>query len=472
MNVSGQGKWMDKLFHKKLSGFEVSPDDHVWEGIVKILDEDKKRPAIFGNWWTVLLSLMMLIATGVGAYMIYKRSFIQKTEKNQNRDLPYIQENINPESTVHINFKENISNSKHSVPESGKRIIYDRQVGINEKKLGNTNYAAITKASTNEQEPSSEIPLVATQLENVTDFGKTDFSNQLKANDLIVSTDEKFYTEMETTDIKMFSFSSLPLKESYLAQRKHALSSLSLIDGCDVYKDNKTHYFLDVYYAPEIADRSLKTSDPALQSYVEDRTNSEKPILSYSAGIKASIVFSNGLSVRGGLSYSNNSERFDFVKERQKITKEIKDQNGNVISTEVTEVVIMDKTYNQYKFVDIPVLIGYEKDLKDFVLSVNGGIGVNISASQTGKIYKNDSNKMSFHLLESNGEANAPIFRTNAGMSLIGSIGLNYKYNERIMLLLEPSARYYIHSLSDDSNPVSQRYLFLGMNIGLRYRIK
>lgn len=101
---------------------------------------------------------------------------------------------------------------------------------------------------------------------------------------------------------------------------------------------------------------------------------------------------------------------------------------------------------------------------------MNGGIGLNISASQSGKIYKPDIKTV--YDLANNGEANTPIFKKNAGLSVIGSIGLNYKYNERILLLLEPSARYYVRSLSDPSNPISQNYLFLGMNLGLRYRIK
>ncbi len=472
MNSFGQGNWMDKLFHKKLSGFEISPEDHIWDGIAKRLDDSQRRPGIFGSWWTVLLSIVLLLmVTGAGAYMLYKKANLHKIDKSQNKDLPYLDdENNNNEGTADLNLSLHrtivstpnrrtfLKNQPSGVSHTKPAMIHDRKQEI--------------YFQTEDPIENSKIVSVQSPVEiNENSINSTSASSSLKGNDLIVSSDNEFFVKGESIN-NAFSYSYLPLKESYLRKQNEKLSSPKLVDGCNVYKDNKTHFFLDVYYAPEIASRSLETTDPALQSYVDERTNSEQPILSYSAGLKASFVFSNGLSVRGGLSYSNNSERFDFVKETQKITIVIKDQNGNVIRTEVKETVIMDKIYNRYQFIDIPLLVGYEKDLKDFVLSLNGGIGLNISASQSGKIYKNDANKMSFYLLENNGEANEPIFRKNAGLSLIASVGLNYKYNERMMLLLEPSARYYMHSLSDPSNPVSQKYLFLGLNVGVRYRIK
>jgi hypothetical protein len=470
MNTSGQENWMDKLFHKKLANLEIMPEDHVWEGIVKRLNEDKKRPALFGSWWTVLLSIiMLLLVTGVGAYMLYKRNYQQKTDRKPNKDLPYLQPNDKEAGTA-FQFNSGIR-ALSSTPHPAS-YYSDEKTGNSTKskslyKLDANQIMDVGSGETMPYTNGPEMPVNADPEMTQQTLSNIQSENNLSANDLLASADHSF---IPVSQVAMTTYSYLPLLESVLTKENRKLSSPSLMDGCNVYKSNKSHFFIDIYYAPEIASRSLSTDDPALQAYVDERFNSEKPMLSYSAGIKGSVVFGNGLTARVGLSYSNNSERFDFIKERQKITKEIKDQNGNVIRTEITELVITDKVYNSYKFIDLPIMIGYEKDLKDFILSVNGGIGLNLSASQSGKIYKEDIK--SVYILEDNGEANAPIFKKSAGMSLIGSIGLNYKYNERIMLLLEPSARYYIHSLSEASNPVSQRYLFLGMNVGLRYRIK
>jgi hypothetical protein len=467
MNISEQGNWMDKLFHKKLSGFELPPEDHIWEGIVKKLDESQRRPGLFGNWWTVLLSLILLLmVTGASAYVIYRKINEKKNDKNQNKDLPYHFQNQNEEETAYIetNSTRTILTTPHhqtlnqiiKKKESGSKKI--STITINRKEIPETN-------SVNKNSFQTTGQLI---IQEHTTNPSSQFQQEIKANDLIVSTDLDFIADLKSENNE---FSYLPIKHSLINKNDHYLNPI-FIDGCNVYKNNKSHFFLDVYYAPEIANRSLTTKDPALQAYVQERENTEKPILSYSAGVRASFVLGNGLSLRTGLSYSKNSERFDYIKETQKITKEIKDQNGNVIRTEITELVIMDKIYNQYKFLDIPILIGYEKDLKDFVLSLNGGIGFNISSTQSGIIYKDIKNPKTFYNLDTNGDNNQTIFRNSAGISLIGSVGLNYKYNERIMLLLEPSVRYYLRSLSDPSNPVNQDYLFMGINIGLRYRIK
>lgn len=469
MNISGQGNWMDKLFHKKLSSYEVTPENHVWEGIAKRLDESQRRPGLFGNWWTVFLSiLIMLLVTGVGAYMLYKKAYPQNPEKSQNKDLPYFENDkiddavysvsdILPMSVPNVHFasmRDHTGAKKISTVQSNRR-----NKGNSEwERSASNDRVNLSIEEVRSNTPESENPLPTAE------------QNKINANELIVSSDPGFYSS-QSQYFKPSPY--LPLKENYLKHNDKQLKTAPLVlDGCNVFKDNKTHFFLDVYYAPEMASRSLQSKDPSLQAYVDERTSSEKPVLSYSTGLKASVVFSNGLTLRGGFSYSCNTERFDFVKETQEITTVIKDQNGNIVGTEVKKLVIMDKIYNRYNFIDIPVLLGYEKDLRDFVLSVNGGFGFNVSSSQSGKIYQDDKNKMSFYLLENNGEANQPIFRSTAGISLLGSIGLNYKYNERMMLLLEPSARYYMRSLSAPENPVNQKYLFLGLNIGLRYRLK
>lgn len=472
MNTIGQGNWIDKLFQKKLSNFEISTETHIWEIIAKKLDQNKRRPGFFGNWWAVLLSILTLLLIGIGAYMIFKKYDAIKSDKKQNRDLPFMPIETKEDGTAFLEFAE--LRTIRFTPKVSEKKDIESENSIQQTKFKG-NLSSNKKAETSINNPLNPIDISLssvnfTKQENQSLINLSDIINTPYDEDLIVSSDSEF---ISAKDLKSKTFSALPLKEIFLKKedQKEKLSSL-VLEGCNVYRDDRTHFFVDVYYAPEIASRTLKTTDPALQTYVDDRSNSEKPIISYSTGVKASIVLSNGLTVRGGVSFSSNTERFDFVKETQTIKKEIFNNEGHLVRTEYTELVIMDKSYNKYKYVDVPIMLGYEKDLKDFVLSLNGGIGINVSSSQSGKIYKDNKNKMTFYTLEENGEENKPIFRKNAGLSLIGSVGLNYKYNERIMLLLEPSARYYVRSLSDPINPVSQNYLYLGLNIGLRYRIK
>lgn len=478
MNLNQQENWMDKIFQNKLSNFEIGHEDHIWEGIAKRLDDPKRRIAAYGSWWTIALStLIVLMVIGAGSYIIYKWNKQLFIQNQRNKDLPYEETKSNNDLNTAaiakmtsdddvlvgkavLNSKEHhIVNTKQfisSVNRTDSKIEANRNVANTQPVINNNNWN-----TANRTRHSSEI-------QSTTAVSPVD-NKETSANNLIASTDLSFL-ETTTPLRQNFDVEKMPLTFSGVNKEMNYLIAPALLDGCNVYKNNNSHFFVDAYYAPELANRYLTTEDPNLISYTKERVNSEQAIMSYSLGLRASYVLSNRIALRGGISYSNNTERFNFVKERQTITIEIKDKDGNLLRTEIKEIVILDKIYNHYKYIDVPLVLGYEKDLKDFILSLNGGIGINLVSQQTGKIYKPDIKTV--YDLADNGEANQPIFKKSAGMSLIGSIGLNYKYNERILLLLEPSARYYIHSLSDPANKIDQRYLFLGINVGLRYRVK
>lgn len=469
--------WMDKLFQKKLQNFEMQVNPHVWETIAKKLDEDKRRPHLLGSWLTILLSsLIVFMVIGAGTYIVTKWLKFQKLEQQRNKDLPMIPETDNNASLA-------------SLTTSNKAIVADKDLNLNQRKNNNTSKAIqianvstssfITENQTETVEQNSgsnneTSPTLSGELEKR-------FNNDNGLNEAVYSTltltasADPIFLETLVSGPNNAIYTDPILQENNLIKEEVTIQSKeskpsSVLDGCNVYKNRKPHFFMDVYFSPELANRTLSTNDASLVKYAIERSNSEKPIMSYSLGIRGSFVAANGLTFRGGIAYAKNKERFDFVKERQKITKEIKDKDGNVVSTEVEEKVILDKIYNQYNYLDIPITIGYEKDLKDFILSLNGGIGLNIWSKQSGKIYKEDIKNV--YDLKNGGEAGVSFFRKNAGLSLITSVGLNYKYNERILLLLEPSMRYYLHSLSNAENPISQKYVFIGLNIGLSYRIQ
>lgn len=469
--------WMDKLFQKKLQNFEMQVNPHVWDAIAKRLDEDKRRPHLLGSWWTILLSsLIVLMVIGAGTYVVTKWLKYQKIEQQRNKDLPMIPETQNYSTIASISNSAESKASNHqrasisaNQKESAKALfankVFSKKLTAELKKesVENNNLSA----DANQINLSAEINAIQGQKE-------TNSTADYLGNHLTASTEPGFLeTLVSGPNYPIYSdvgqAEKVLTKEESSKQNSDNTAS-SILDGCNVYKNKKSHFFLDVYFSPELANRTLSTNDPGLINYAIERSNSEKPIVSYSLGIRGSYVAANGLTFRGGIAYAKNKERFDFVKERQKITKEIKDKDGNVIRTEIEEKVILDKIYNKYTYLDLPITVGFEKDLKDFILSLNGGIGLNLWSQQSGKIYKEDIK--SVYDLENGGEAGVALFRKNAGLSIITSLGLNYKYNERILLLLEPSMRYYLHSLSNSENPINQKYVFIGLNIGLSYRIQ
>ncbi len=458
MNQKGQVNWMDEMFGKKLKNFEISPSERVWENISEHLDGKNRRSGILGGWWTWLFIGILI---GIGAFLLYKKWNHSTQYAPSPQETPNLNSFNEDKGSAYAEFREDLGrmNNTHNIQKASKHIL----------SVLNTKASRISESINGIPQKKAE-ELVYQNKEQIVPIQELYLQKseqKIEDENLIASSDPEFIP-LHSNGPSSVMLNSLPRMLSNISSENLNKNSM-VLEGCNVYKDTKSHYFVEAFYAPEIASRSFIVNNPNLIQYAEERAASEKPLLSYSSGIRASVVFGSGLTFRTGIQFSTNKERFDFVKETLKITVERKDPNGNV-TTEIVEKVVMDKTYNKYRFVDIPIMLGYEKDLNDFVLSLNTGIGFNISSSQSGKIYQSDLK--SFYSLNQADEGNNAIYRNRAGISLLACIGLNYKLNQRTMLMLEPSVRYYLSSISDSNYPLQQKYFFGGVNVGLRYRIK
>lgn len=484
MTKMGQDHWMDKAFREKLEGFEIQPNKRVWENISKHLDGERKRPPVVGYWkpmyWAILAGVVLM---GL-AYWYFSNKDKSQPEP---MELPFRDQNTNNHTGVeNLASAEPQEENRLLVVQSKPETNQERSAVVNGKsgtrenmiKSNSARYQA-SKVSSQAffSEKSSKQTVQQTQKQD-NPLGLDDPNSTIE--ELTLAEDPSQTTLLASTELLFQGgpnsyFGSQPLRDQSeskghdSAPVKTKEQTLSAAEGCNVYKNTSSHFYIDAYYAPELASRSFSANNISDLAYAEKRSATEKAIMSYTVGLRASVVLPTGLAARTGVQFSNNTERFDYIKETQTITIERKDKDGNVIGFETIEKEIMDQSYNHYKYIDIPIILGYEKELKDFVFSVNTGLGINISTSQSGKIYQSDLK--SIYNMSNQGEGNQVVYKNHAGISWIGSLGLNYKYNEKIMLMLEPSARYYLKSITDESYPLRQKYLFMGLNIGLRYKI-
>ncbi|MBV6473654.1 MAG: hypothetical protein JPMHGGIA_01947 [Saprospiraceae bacterium] len=470
MNKPGNGKLLDSLFKKKLEHFELKAGDHVWEKIARHLDNEKRRPFAFGNWnnwvWVLVLTGLLLGLAGLFWYLNNHKS---EPGKKDPVDLP-MHFDISPQ--------EGLASINSDVPSPKLE-----QEGMDQRKSG-TGQLVSTRVKKNKpifpkghgSRTAQPLSQPEEQLANETSSSiretgmteKMDISNENAdapaGNELIASSDPMFLAP----DSKL-AHGPLHSLEASTSATKHEISALT--EGCEVYQANGARAYVDAYVAPEIAYRRFSAKEESLLAYADKRERTEKPLLSYATGIRASFVLGSGIAFRTGVSFAHHTERIDYVKETQTITIERKDKDGNVIGTETIHIDIMESDRNKFTYIDIPVMVAYEKDLKDFILSVNGGFGINAMAKQSGKIYKPDQSSL-YVLNDTNGEGENNVYRSRAGISLLASVGLNYKYNDRILLMLEPSMRYYLKPITADNYGLEQRYAYFGLNAGIRYRIR
>ncbi len=470
MNKPGNGKLLDSLFKKKLEHFELKAGDHVWEKIARQLDNEKRRPFAFGNWnnwvWALLLTGLLL---GLVALFWYLNRNNSEPGKRDPVDMP-MHFDISPEEGLAFNQPEVLKEYGLQERNNRSKSRYETDVPVTSGEReglqatgqnGQPDDALVLseKIARREKISSNEAAVQTNELVNITQS-----LDVPPGNELIASSDPMFLAP----EAKL-SHGPLPILESTASETKHEVSALT--EGCEVYKGSGAKTYVDAYIAPEIAYRRFIAKEEGLVAYAEKRERTEKPLLSYAAGVRASFVLGSGIAFRSGVSVAHHTERIDYVKETQTITIERKDKEGNVIGTETIHIDIMESDKNKFTYIDIPFIAAYERDLKDFILSVNGGFGINVMAKQSGKIYKPDQASL-FVLNAADGEGENNVYRNRAGISLLASIGLNYKYNDRILLMLEPSMRYYLKPITSESYGLEQRYAYFGLNAGIRYRIK
>ena len=71
-------------------------------------------------------------------------------------------------------------------------------------------------------------------------------------------------------------------------------------------------------------------------------------------------------------------------------------------------------------------------------------------------------------LADSSGD-NLAIFKNNIGLSLFGSVGLHYRMNSNIDLILEPNIRLLVKSATVDAYSLEHKWTTVGLITGLRY---
>ncbi len=460
MRNQRQDHELDQLFRKKLGNLDLGPQSHLWENIAEGLEKNKKssRILVFG-WYSRLAVIFTLVS--FGSILAYKLS-------HRNTEAPKIQEtNLVDHKSASINSQIN-SNSEFQKEEKSATQSYDNQDFVKETKhIAFNSESKKGNKKLNQgiyNQPNHQSGLHTFNVEN-SNIESTSLNENMTSTGVQVS---NIQMPIELNNINTLTSSNLisSIKGSHKKKRR------DINDDC--FSRNISplnHYDFDIYYAPEISMKSLIARNPTALPYAQKRAGSESFSGANSFGIRASYVNKSGIALRVGLNYCKIKEKFDYFAGVDTTTTVHTGPNGKPVDTTFSYKLKFDTKYNSYKFLDIPILIGYEIDLADFVFSFNGGIGINLSSRSVGQVYASDL-MSTLNLGNSSSDINQQgNFRNEIGLSIIGSFGLDYKINRKLMLLAEPTIRYYSNPITTENYPLDQKYMQLGILIGLRYRM-
>ena len=461
----------DDFVKKQFSDYSPDVPAHIWENIAK----RKSRPK--GFWMNMLgggkLLLLgtILVVGGGGTYLLISSNHNQpgknisaqlspgsKNNASQEKNIPG--EKTSEVSGEGSNGEVSTAGTKRSVQEQ-ERINGNTGADVNATtSTGNTGYiASVLKKGA-----------VKKAVDNVdAEIYKEENSLSAQDNRAIFST--RAYSPFDISKARELSV-------------KKIFNTVNLkLPDCPALEKNAAgnKKYWEVYAGPDYAFESYKSyGDTASANYLQKRKSSTKFASAFSVGARYTKVFNNGTSVRTGVNYTQVNEKFLYFN-----PSEIK--YVTVITTRVVirapgdTVYINDTlqyqqsgtrtktTYNRYRNIDVPIVIGYEIGNGKIHANINAGVIINVYSWYKGDVL--DSLYQPTTITTGKGNSIYQ-FKNNIGVGFLASISLYYRMTDDIHLLLEPYFRYNLSPMSKQNLNLQQKYNIAGLRAGVRFDLK
>ena len=448
---------LDQLFSERLSNHESSYSDRIWNNVSSTIinNEEDIAPAFWILFFfaTLLATYLMLdLKNNLANNEISLFEQDDESTPALSYDLINYSSLAKEESTMSDIAESNILNSdatSHNLPKD-----------VLENTLHNQS-ATIPTSPNNEQ-------IAFNLVKSATTEKFTALSKELKSEDLRL-TKKVFERPMYNMLAEIHSLEAGGVQMS--DEALEAFFKKTTPSDCPVFSGNKPGFAVDLYYSSDYPFSKLSPRNIEDQAYAIARENSESSIYSFSAGLRMSYYWRPNLAIRGGFNYSQINEKFryedpDSEQIRTIITIDTVVIGGVTTVTMDTSTIIIKgvaeiQHQNRYKFLDIPLLVGYEIPYQRYNVTLNGGVLFNFAFSQTGR-FLNPALEVQ--------DLSASDFNNSLGLSMYASIGLAYRLDDRFSILVEPNVRHFLGSITTTNYPLEQNYTTIGLLTGLRYR--
>jgi hypothetical protein len=233
----------------------------------------------------------------------------------------------------------------------------------------------------------------------------------------------------------------------------------------------------DILGGPGFSPKSFEQNSSEYSVYADARNATENYQYAWSAGARINLHHRSGLKGSIGFLYTQAGDVFDYTDSlaTQSTTRidSFFAADGTFLYAETSQVLILGtlikKIHNTYKYVDIPLLVGYEMPMGRSSLLLHAGPVINLTTTQEGQIL----DPMLHPRYITEGEPGAiDVYKTNLGMSLYLGAAMMFPLTDHLSWLIEPSLLYRLNPVSLDSYPLKEHRHYAGLNVGLRYHFK
>lgn len=453
---------------------EYTPQVHprIWENIIK--EKEKRRPV--GFWFNffkgknILLLTGLLVAAGTGAYVI--SNYSAKTNSTT------------PTTAIVADNKTPVQQTNASTAAETNATVADASSHNNTPALSETTNDNTATTNNNAVKVTLTRTASKSTIKLYSPFAEEDNTNHIAGNKKSSSKKSATNNDYDISDADIAAGNSTLQERSlsalhFIAEKnttekeafslhKNFLPNIFL-PGCpSIEKDaagNKA--YVEIYAGPDMAFRSF--SDTGNSAYLQKRKESTSFTSAYSAGLRYTRVFSNGMSVRTGINYSQINEKFTYVQGNLVQVTYIINANGDTTGTYVTTGTRYKTTHNKFRTIDVPLVMGYELGNGKIHANINAGIIVNAYSWQKGEVLDTAFRPVNINT----GKSSSPYqFKTNIGLGFLAGASVYYKITEKAHLLAEPYFRYNLSPMSKENLTFKQKYNTAGLRLGLRIDLR
>ena len=472
--------------------------DGLWNAIEPAVDElnkkDKKRRYLF--FWILFFGFFI---AGSCLFFIFQNKkqttsntvsnskIIQQQPKVKEIDLSKTKTSFNKE--ISETPLLNITNQKNDNNENTK-IALDRF--SNKKENKDFSISSFTNSTETKRETeNNELGKTSLEIKTIdvsTDLGDYFSQKKTETNNLSLT------NTLQERKIKDVNVLFLPRLSIPFLQNKNTLSALDFLrdssqvtdsikwitgvgnSDVDSNIDRKSIQFsLGILGGASFVDRTLSAKNDVASELLEFRLTHEKPLEVSHIGVLFGVEY-KGFRFSTGLQQSIITEKYEFkgsivVEEdimgitvfRVNVHGELIPINGLVTQTTSTEY--NKRIFNTYRLIDIPLLLAYQRNLDKWKIGVEAGIFANLSHRTDGII----SDEL---LQDVSNRGPIEIFKSKVGVSYQLGLSFARPIFKKWEFHISPSIRYFPNDFTVATYDISQRYIFGGGNIGLRYRLQ
>jgi len=240
---------------------------------------------------------------------------------------------------------------------------------------------------------------------------------------------------------------------------------------CASFTNPFFHFDAELLTGPAYAQQLLRAKTTESSNHLQLREKSESAGVSYTIGGRIAAVTNTGLGFRTGVQFTQINDRFKFQVGSRMDVSTLFGPNGEIVGqdTVYTDGYQASRT-NKLKFVEIPLLLSYEKQVGKVRVGAHAGAFLNLIFDTEGAIFS-PATEMPIAIGQLGDRDVLPIFNQQASASWYGSLSVDYNLHSRYSLLAEPYFKTYPRALSTDDYVLQQNYWMVGLQVGLRMRL-